>query len=187
MINISNLLYRNKSKLLAKTYAHWIAKGSTVLDVGCGDGIITEHLGNRFSLRITGCDIKKYLLRPITYVHMNQDDTLPFRAASFETVMFNDALHHTSKPNQIRLLKEAVRVTKNNILIFEAIPTLTTYIFDYLMNRLSQPLVDVPLTFRTKSEWIDAFDTLPVRITGKIVPRPWFSPFPHIAFELKKK
>lgn len=187
MYNIATLLVHNKSKLLAETYTPWITRNSSVLDVGCGNGIVSQHLADHFSLRVTGCDVKQYLLRPIIYVHMNRESELPFKSSAFDTIMFNDALHHTRKENQIHLLEEAVRVAKKNILIFEALPTLSTYVFDYLMNRLSQPLVDVPLTFRTKKEWNDVFHTLPVRVTVTVVPRPWFSPFPHIAFELKKE
>lgn len=133
--NIHERLAKSKINCIAKTYSRWIPRGTNALDIGCGNGVVANGLKNSLSISITGCDREQYLLYDIPYFPMKREDILPFDTASFDTVMFNDILHHTAEKNQKELLKEAVRVAKRNIVVFEANPTMMTYISDYLINK----------------------------------------------------
>ena len=44
-----------------KLIENWIEKGSTVLDVGCGEGFVMEYLAKRKNANVKGIDISKSL------------------------------------------------------------------------------------------------------------------------------
>jgi ubiquinone/menaquinone biosynthesis C-methylase UbiE len=183
---INELLQYNRTKLIINTYSGWLAEKSKVLDIGCGDGVLTSGLTDKFRLKITGCDVINILQKPMAFALMQKTDKIPFPDKSFDSVMFNDVLHHASKKVQISLLKEAIRVSKKTILIMENLPSVRTYVFDYLINKLSHPQMDVPLAFRNKAEWLEIFSSLPVLTECKENLNSVFSLFPRIAFRLLK-
>ena len=78
--------------------AELIAPKSTVLDVGCGDGLLSRILSDqRPDLAISGVDV---LVRPETKIPVVPFDghSIPFPDNSFDVVMFVDVLHHTDDP-----------------------------------------------------------------------------------------
>ena len=110
-----NYVFDRRIRVLAGHLASMIPVGSTVLDVGCGDGTLAlAIMATGRSIDIVGVDV---LVREHTSIPVTKFDgvTLPFGDASFETVMFVDVLHHTNHP--MVLLKEASRVARGSILI----------------------------------------------------------------------
>jgi ubiquinone/menaquinone biosynthesis C-methylase UbiE len=187
MINLSGILQYNRSKLVEDTYAGWFDKKGDILDVGCGDGILTYHLSKSFKRTIIGCDIDNFLVKPVKFKIMTDKNTLPYPNKSFDIVMFNDVLHHTEYNNQVKLLKEAIRISKKYIIIMENLPCLSTYIFDFLLNKIYHPKMDVPFTFRNKNKWLNLFSDLKINSEYKLIKKPITSPFPRIAFRLTIK
>ncbi len=100
------LVFGRRARVLAEELAKAIPdEGSTVLDVGCGDGTIDILVKQRrLDLNITGVDV---LLRPASRIPVRKFDGqhLPFPDQSFDVVMFVDVLHHTNDP--AILLREA--------------------------------------------------------------------------------
>lgn len=186
MIDSAQLFVRNRIQQITKTYALWLPSGWRVLDAGCGNGIVAAGVEKRLSVKVSGCDIEDYLLRNIPYTHMIRKDHLPFRSSSFDAVMINDVLHHTSFENQEILLREAVRVARRAVLLFELLPTPMNYIGDFIVNKIYHSSVPTPLTIRPTAGWQAVFRTLPVSVQTVHVPRPFFSPFSHVAFRLAK-
>lgn len=186
MIDFAELPVKHRITQITRAYRRWIPRETRLLDVGCGNGIVTAGIAGAFSSPVTGCDIERYLARDIPYVHMKTPDRLPFPDGSVAIVMFNDVLHHTNKHIQKSLLAEAVRVATDSILIFELLPTPLVYVADFLVNKIYHPTMNVPLTFRTPEDWRHLFSEYSVRVTTHHVPRPIFSPFPHVAFRLQK-
>lgn len=186
-LKINEFAQQGRSKELLKIYSSWIRRGDMVLDVGCGDGIITEMLGRELKVKIIGCDIKHYLLRNIKFIKMKDENKLPFPNKSFDTIIFSDVLHHTSKMNQEYLLSEAIRVGKKNILLNEMKPVLRNYIGDLVINKISHPSMDVPLTFRSKDEWLSLLKKFQTRIFFEDIKNSHFSFFSHLVFVLNKK
>ncbi len=86
---------------------------------------------------------------------------IPFRDATFDVVMFVDVLHHSADP--MRLLRDAVRVTRRTILIkdhplngFLAGPTLR--LMDWVAN--ARHGIALPYNYWPRQQWSDTFATL---------------------------
>lgn len=183
MGKITDLTTGIRAELVIETYKPWLKKKQRVLDVGCGDGILSQILQEKFDIKITGCDIENYLQKNIPFVTMKQPGKLPFPDKSFEVIMFNDVLHHTSHANQEMLLKEACRVA-NKILIFEEQPSLVGSLIDWGINKLHSLNMPVTLTFRSPTQWMQLFDTLHIKAQYKEVRKPLLYPLVHEAFLL---
>lgn len=175
-----------RSELVIEAYEGWLKKDERVLDVGCGDGILSEILQKRFSLKLTGCDIENYLKKEIPFVFMQNESALPFPDKSFDVVLMNDILHHTTFFNQKKLLKEALRVS-HIVLIFEDEPTLAGSIVDWSINKFHNLHMPITLAFRKHTQWMQIFNDLGVTYHYKKVRKPLFYAFTHEAFLLSPK
>jgi ubiquinone/menaquinone biosynthesis C-methylase UbiE len=94
--------------------------GEDVLELGPGPGLTTEFLRHRVA-RVTAIEIQRRSARSLaskmagTNVLIVRGDAtaLPFKAASFSSVLSLTMLHHVPSPGlQDRLLQEAARVLK---------------------------------------------------------------------------
>lgn len=111
----ANLIFKRRIRVLAGHIAPLIPRGATVLDVGCGDGLLGHTIQNkRPDLVLSGIDV---LVRPTTHIPVQAFDglTLPMGNASVDAVLLVDVLHHADNP--IRLLTEAARVARQAIII----------------------------------------------------------------------
>lgn len=185
MINLVEFTSQVRFKLIIQAYKPWLKKNEICLDVGCGDGIISENLIRHFNIKITGCDILSYLIKDIPFVYMNKKNKLPFPNNKFDVCLFNDILHHMRKADQIKILKEGIRVAKK-VIIFEDKPTLLGKIADILVNFMHNHNMDVPLTFRDIPDWEKVFKNLRVNYEVCKLPKSLLYPFSHIAFCLTK-
>jgi SAM-dependent methyltransferase len=106
---------RRRIDVLSSWFARLAPNGSRLLDVGCGDGLISGALrSKRPDVRIQGIDV---LPRQITHIPVELFDGvhIPYDDLSFDLVLFSDVLHHTEDPAV--LLREARRVAARGILI----------------------------------------------------------------------
>ena len=109
------LVFQRRTRVLSERLARLLPDGASVLDVGCGDGLIDKLIGStRPDLRITGTDL---IVRPQTHVPVTPFDgkTLPYEDDSVDVVMFVDVLHHTDDPEI--LLREARRVARRAVVL----------------------------------------------------------------------
>ena len=173
-----------RCKLIADAYAIWIKEGDKVLDIGCGNGIITNFLKQRFNIKITGCDIKNYLVYQIPFIEITNGQ-LPFTKRVFNLALLNDVLHHISKEKQEKLISEAIKIA-DRVLIFEAEPTIMGKIADILLNKFHYGDLRIPLTFRSTENWQELFKKLGLKSKTIKLERPFWYPFTHIAFKLQK-
>lgn len=171
------LTTRIRAGLIAEAYAPYMKKGGRTLDVGCGNGIVSKALADRFGLDLTGTDIDDYRKEPIRFVPMD-GRTLPFAADSFDLVTLNDTLHHAE--DQAALHAEARRVGRT-VLAFEVEPGPGIALFDRFINFFHHRGMPTPLAFRTADGWRRFFSEQ--GIAAAVVPlgrpRPWY-PFRHI-------
>lgn len=183
--NISSFTSPYRAQLIISTYKQWFNGGDKVLDVGCGTGIVTNELRKKSKLEIIGCDINNYLVQNIPFVKI-KGDKLPFPKQSFDVCLFNDVLHHIEKEKQVQILKEAFRVGKN-VFIFEIEPSLSSNIFDVVLNKLHYDELATPLAFRYPKEWKQLFKELSANCDYIKLKRPFWYPFTHIAFKITRK
>ena len=109
------LVFQRRTRVRSERLARLLPDGASVLDVGCGDGLIDKLIGStRPDLRITGTDL---IVRPQTHVPVTPFDgkTLPYEDDSVDVVMFVDVLHHTDDPKI--LLREARRVARRAVVL----------------------------------------------------------------------
>jgi len=102
--------------------AHWIAPGSRVLDLGCGDGALLAYLRDTHGVRGVGVEIDDTsvcacVARGVEVIQQNLEDGLAlFADNQFDTVVLSQtlqAMHHTE-----HILREIMRVGRHGIVSF---------------------------------------------------------------------
>lgn len=156
-----------------------------VLDVGAGRCYVAKELEMKNNVKVTCIDIKDFS-RTETRVVVYDGKKIPFKNDEFDTALVAYVLHHCEAP--LEVLKEAVRVCKGSVIIFEDTkPSPFTGLMDFLSNKLRG--VETPFKFRTEEGWIEIFKKLNLKITAirRGVEREWFYPFvEHTMFVVKK-
>lgn len=157
----SNFTYDRRVKVLSKHMANQIDDGSSILDVGCGDGQISKLISGEVSgSSIHGIDV---MARSITNIEASQYDgiNIPFDDDSFDAVTFVDVLHHAD--DAYRVLEEASRVSRKHIIIKDHLtdgllnePILK--FMDYVGNKRHG--VALPYDYLSKSQWDSHFENL---------------------------
>jgi len=100
----------------------WIAPGSSVLDLGCGDGSFLAHLKatrhiHELGMQIDADNILQCLKAGVNVIEQNMDKGLKnLEAGSFDTVVLAHTLQALHRPDEI--VEEMLRVGKNCILTF---------------------------------------------------------------------
>src|SRR5919108_1423747 len=113
-IHIAYVLKRRAS-VLRDHLADLLPQNATVLDVGCGDGLLAYLImQKRPDIKIKGVDILK---RGQTRIPVESFDgeIIPYGDGTFDVAMFVDVLHHTIDP--MILLHEAIRVARKGVVI----------------------------------------------------------------------
>lgn len=109
------LVYGRRVKTLVHALSPLLPPHATVLDVGCGDGLIDALImQGRPDVRVSGIDV---LVRGHAVMPVVRFDgrTIPYGTASYDAVLLIDVLHHADSPQG--LLEEAKRVARDVIVI----------------------------------------------------------------------
>ena len=158
-------IHDRRTRVLSHHLSTVIPKNFSLLDVGCGDGLLSQRIArDRPDITLTGIDV---LVREHHHIPVHEFDgqMIPYENRSFDGVMFIDVLHHTADP--MILLREALRVARHALVIKDhtrdgvlAGPTLR------LMDRGGNARHGVPLphNYWPKRHWLEAFDSLGLRI-----------------------
>lgn len=98
-----------------------VKKGSKILDVGCGDGVLGEMLIKSKNCQVSGMDldpigVKEAKRRGVKAKIHNMDDRLKFGDKTFDVVICSDVLQYSNKPDFA--VSELLRVGKILIIGF---------------------------------------------------------------------
>ena len=164
---IFSKIYERAAKRMCLACHGFISKGSKILDLGCGSGIVGKTFKDFFQAELIGVDIQDCRVANIPFQVYNGKN-LPFSEKTFVVVLINYVLHHSEDP--IALLKEAKRVTKDKIIIFE---DLSEGFLSKLICKIHGSSFDrffgnpTKASFKTESEWEKIFQELGLNIVFK--------------------
>jgi SAM-dependent methyltransferase len=152
------LVFRRRARILAEILSTQIPHGASVLDVGCGDGTISDLVMKmRPDLSIQGVEV---MARPDCKINCTLFDgtLLPFPDTSFDVCVFVDVLHHS---RDLRgLLHEANRVSRDFVLLKDHLSEnlfdrVTLGFMDWVGNRPYG--VHLAYDFQSRAEWLAHF------------------------------
>ena len=133
------------------TIAQLVPEGAHVLDLGCGDGALLQHLITTrrctgYGIEIDDDNVLACVRRGVNVLQLNLHEGLKaFRDQSFDAVLQIDTLQHLR--NAEVMLRETARVGRVGIVAFPN--------FAHWPNRLSIARGRMPVPRRLPYEWYD--------------------------------
>jgi len=140
--------------------------GLDILDLGCGNGLFCHAISRLPAIsHAVGVDVIDYCKVPIDFLLYSEGQRIPVEDKSFDYTFIVEVLHHSDDPEH--LLREAVRVTRGYIVVFEDVVTSSTRLFfmrwfDILVN--IRHGVNIPLNFKSEDEWKRMFTRLDLSV-----------------------
>ena len=137
--------------LTMEALARLVPVGSRVLDLGCGDGAMLDHLQRTrgctgYGIEIDDANVLACVKRGVNVIQLNLDEGLAlFGDQSFDVVLQIDTLQHLR--NAETMLRETARVGRIGIVAFPN--------FAHWPNRLSVLRGRMPVTRRLPYQWYD--------------------------------
>jgi methionine biosynthesis protein MetW len=116
------LLRGNEGRTDLSAIVDWIERGSSVLDLGCGDGELLDHLMAEKGVRATGVDIDLDKLiacarKGIPVVQKDLNGSLDcFETGAYDYVIVSQTIHQLLEPD--RLMTESLRIGRQVIVSF---------------------------------------------------------------------
>jgi len=105
-----------------RTILGWIRSGTSVLDLGCGNGVLLELLAREKSARVQGIEVDEQAIydcvaKGLSVFHEDIDGGLTAYAdASFDYVILNQSLQQVRRIDDV--MREALRVGKRVVVGF---------------------------------------------------------------------
>ena len=145
--NFEPYRYRRTAQRKGELIARFV-RGRRLLDAGCGNGWVSRFFRQR-GYRVTGVDVSDHVLkmnrlysrlsrtRPIKIVKASLV-SLPFRPASFDTIVAAEVLEHLHAAALKKALAEFKRVLAPGGVVIVTVPTpLYSFVYDRLFHRLT--------------------------------------------------
>lgn len=136
---------------MQRVIADLVPEGAHVLDLGCGDGALLEHLVRQrrcsgYGIEIDDANVAACVRRGVNVLQLNLHQGLKaFQDQSFDVVLQIDTLQHLR--NAEVMLRETARVGRVGIVAFPN--------FAHWPNRLSVLRGRMPVTRRLPYQWYD--------------------------------
>ncbi len=158
-------VHNRRVQSLVRHLVSLMPKSGSVLDVGCGDGLLASLLAASVpQTEFFGIDV---LVRDQTHIPVEYFDgfEIPHGDNSFDTVMMVDVLHHTEDPEL--LLREAKRVARDHIVLKDhtrdgLLANSTLRFMDWVGN--AHHGVALPYNYLAECEWLSMFEKLELKV-----------------------
>jgi SAM-dependent methyltransferase len=154
-----NMVFSRRVRVLAESLAAHIPRDATVLDIGCGDGMISSRIAAYIpEIQIRGVEIAP---RPTCRIECMPFDGIhiPLPDRSMDLCMFVDVLHHTDSIRS--MLSEASRVSRRFVLLKDHLwgsqfDFFTLKFMDWVGNRPHG--VVLPYNYQSRAAWDQLFN-----------------------------
>ncbi len=136
---------------IMEAIAELVPAGSRVLDLGCGNGAMLDHLQRHrgcsgYGIEIADANVLACVKRGVNVIQLNLEDGLAmFDDNSFDVVLQIDTLQHLR--NTETMLRETARVGRIGVVAFPN--------FGHWPNRLAVLGGRMPVTRRLPYQWYD--------------------------------
>ena len=170
---------QRRVRALAGSLASVIPERASILDVGCGDGLLAQALvRRRADVTVLGLEVSTRSDTPIPVKEFDGVN-LPFADGAFDVVLFVDVLHHTHHAEQ--LLREARRVARATVVIKDhCADGILAHATLRFMDRVGNARHGVPLPhlYLKWAEWRELFARLDLPIHSverrmRLYPKPF--------------
>jgi ubiquinone/menaquinone biosynthesis C-methylase UbiE len=180
-------LLTSRARRLSPLIFEALGDCSSLLDLGCGDMILTEYLKQVSGISIAALDTVDSNLSHLPLLLYNGVE-IPFHDKFFEATMVSFVLHHCTDIQSV--LSEIKRVTSKKIIIMEeifdsSIAKQVLHLHDF-GNRFLSSKMRIPLNFLRIEQWMNEFDKLGCRLTNcsRIYQYPRINLTHQVLFEL---
>ncbi len=146
----------------------FIPEGSRIIDLGCGSGIVGQKLSEHFKAQVIGADVADTRAKNIPFCLIG-DNVLPFDNDEFDICFISFVLHHATNP--AITLKEAKRITKDKIIIYEDLAegffARIRCFFHKMFYNILAGTWGKRCHFKTQGEWEKLFSDLGLEVAAK--------------------
>ena len=163
-------LYHRAGLAMSREVAPYVKPEQRILDVGCGTGIIGSTIAKSLNATVVGTDVRDVREVKIPF-SLTKGTRLPFSDKTFDIVLVSYVLHHVEEVEM--LLKEAHRVCRGKIIIYEDTPRNLFHRASCFLHGFSYGSlfgINKKCKFRTRREWLSLFQKLHLSLmrTGNI-------------------
>jgi ubiquinone/menaquinone biosynthesis C-methylase UbiE len=117
---VESIFHRNRERVFARLIRHY-ADNTTVLDVGCGTGLLLRHMKeDAIGLDINPWNVKKAKEHTGREIVRGDAEFLPVRPGTFDLVVCTETLEHL--PDPLRALGEMCHALKRNGKLIGSVP-----------------------------------------------------------------
>ncbi len=181
-------LFPSRTSTLANLVLPYIKDKDKVLDLGPRTGKVAEYIVNHRDIKITLLDVTDEYRSVDLEIEVYNGETIPYKNNSFDCVLVISTLHHCDNPDQV--IKEAARVSKDKILIFEdKVDSKIGFFLLEIWHTVGSVLIGDELfySFKKDDDWRRKFKTNGLKFyKTKVIRSPWYKPTKQILYVLKK-
>lgn len=157
---------KDRAHIIYMQVSKFFRQDESIIDWGCGDGQVTNHVYHHITHNIEGYDVRNYAASGIAVpIKQFDGEFIPVSVGFFDAGLMTNVAHHEA--NNTKILHELARIirTGGRLVVIETVPVEDkpeeferTFVGDYVYNRLfHQADVPVPGTYETEEGWVQRF------------------------------